>query len=68
MIPLAIGIAILDEHARLTHLQTNDAPLLLTALSTVGVDLIHLFCVVGRCGGMVDESSSRQMGRRDGRG
>jgi hypothetical protein len=34
MIPLTIGVAVLDEHARHTCLEANDAPLLLAAFGT----------------------------------
>jgi hypothetical protein len=39
MIPLALGIAILDEPTRLTRLQ-SDTPLLLAALGTAAVVVI----------------------------
>ena len=43
MIPLAIGIAIPDEHARLARLETNASHTtsLCTAIGTAGVDLVH---------------------------
>jgi hypothetical protein len=41
MILLTIGVAILDTHTRLTHLETS-APLLLATISTADdVDLVH---------------------------
>jgi hypothetical protein len=36
MIPLTVGVAVLDEHARHTCLEANDAPLLLAAFGTTG--------------------------------
>jgi hypothetical protein len=42
MIPLAFGVAILDEHTRLTCLETDASPLLLATISTADdVDLVH---------------------------
>jgi hypothetical protein len=39
MLLLTFGVAILDRHTRLAHLEA-DAPLLAT-LGTAGVDLVH---------------------------
>jgi hypothetical protein len=41
MIPLAIGVAIPGEHARLTHLQTNTLSCHAAALGTADDDLVH---------------------------
>jgi hypothetical protein len=39
MIPLAIGVAIFHEHARLTRLETRTS--LFAAIGTADVDLVH---------------------------
>jgi hypothetical protein len=39
MILLAVGVAILDEHTRLTRFETNAS--ISAALGTAGIDLVH---------------------------
>jgi hypothetical protein len=47
MIPLAIGVAILDDHTRLTHLETN-APLLAALGAAVDHHLLIVHCQTER--------------------
>jgi hypothetical protein len=41
MIPLTIGVAILDELTRITHLETDPVVLHLATFSAADVDLVH---------------------------
>jgi hypothetical protein len=66
MIPLAFGIAILDEHTRFTCLETNTPSCHTAAIGTADVDLVHELLKwriilhgpltqkrIGACGGII---------------
>ena len=50
MSPLTVGIAVLDEHTRLTRLETG-APLLPALSAAADIDLVHPFFDFGAAKG-----------------